>query len=185
MRERRRILVPRSDWERLVRCAGEERDEPRLAFRDRAVVATFLFSGLRCGELTGLDLDDVEWTETPAGLRCRLRLRKPGSGPRRRAALAALGAELLEEYLDLRPEWECPALFLSRKGGRLDRSAVWRVVHRAGARAGYPELRPGDLRRAFAAEAVRQAARKGNSLEDVARQLGHELPESTRRCVRR
>ena len=180
--------LPREQWEGLIRAAGEGRSGggAALLLRDQAVVALLAFAGLRCGELAALDVDDVEWTETPEGLRCRLRVTGTagGEGRPRMAAVGWRAAELLEAYLDARPEPEAGTgepLFVSRKGGRLTPRQVQRLVKAAGRRAGHGEaLRPHTLRHSFAAEAVRQAARKGKSLREVAEQLGHADPATTR-----
>lgn len=192
-------VLPRDCWDLLIDAAGTDRGQPLIAARDQAIVAVLLFSGLRCGELVALDVGDVETREVEAEgetvTRWRLQVRHGKGDKHRTPALGAEGADFLEAYLDVRPELEGEEqpLFVSRKQGRLDESAVWRLVRAAGIRASeiggdlpspvkglLTRLHPHDLRHSFATEAVRQASRKGKNLMDVAEQLGHADLDTTR-----
>jgi integrase/recombinase XerC len=98
-----------------------EQDDPQQLQR-RAMIELLYGTGIRVGELTGLDIDDLD-TE-------RRTLVVLGKGSKERTvpygvpAAAALGAWLGRG----RPHWVSgssgPALFLGRRGGRIDQRAV-------------------------------------------------------------
>ncbi len=178
--------LPRAEWEAVIDGAAEDRHDPLIGARDQALVALLLFSGLRRAELASLDLDSVHCVETAAGQRWSLRVIGKGD-KERRPALGAIAADLLECYLDVRPELEGDdqPLFVSRQRGangwRLSPRQIQRIVKAAGVAAGLGDgLHTHALRHAFATEAVRQASRRGKSLFDVAEQLGHSDLETTR-----
>ncbi len=180
--------LERELWEWILESAAVERREPLLGLRDEAICALFLFSGLRSGELIALDLEDVELRH------CRLRVRRP-NGETRRPAVSAAAVACLEAYLEFRPAPRAGAgnpLFISRKGGRMDASAVRRLVYRverALPQAIRERLPPGGLhprllRHSHVAQIVRQSARTGKSLEAVAEQADHRDLRTTRRYYR-
>lgn len=154
-----------------------------LGLRDRAILELFYSCGLRVSELCGLRGDSVNLA---AGyLRC------VGKGRRERVVpIGRAAREALEAYLDkLRPELlqrgmqagSVPApltakvaagqpLFLSRNGGALERTAVWRLVRREAARCGIPgKCSPHTLRHSFATHLLEGGA----DLRVVQELLGH------------
>lgn len=109
----------------LAAVAGDD-DDP-LHLRDRAMVELLYASGIRVGELTGLDLDDVDRTQRSA--------RVLGKGSKQRVVPFGIpAAQALDVYLARgRPHLLCadsgPALFLGRRGRRVDQRQVRSVVH--------------------------------------------------------
>jgi integrase/recombinase XerC len=176
----------------LLEVAGLDRREETVATRDRAIVAVFLFAGLRSAELAGLDLADVDWDDST------LRVRQGPGGQARRAALSRRGRELLEAWTDVRPECRVAErgevrepLFVSRKGGRISTSALRRLVgrveealHARTASPGEWQVHPGALRHSHLTEVARATFRTGRTLEEVAGQAGHRRLETTRRYFR-
>lgn len=100
------------------------------ALRDLAVIELLYSSGLRVGELTGLDLDSVD--------RERLTVRVVGKGAKQRVVpFGVPAAAALDAYLaGARPQLAASegsdprAFFLGRAGGRLGSRAVYSLVAR-------------------------------------------------------
>ncbi|HEX5465434.1 MAG TPA: site-specific tyrosine recombinase [Candidatus Limnocylindrales bacterium] len=145
--------------------------------RDRALLELLYAAGLRVGEATGLDRDDLSLEGAF--------VRVVGKGDRERlvpiggAALAAL-----EPWLDeIRPRWLRPEpeprggpLFVSRRGGRMGRMAAWRIVHQAALRAGLQaHVTPHTLRHSFATHLLEGGA----DLRVVQELLGHASINTT------
>lgn len=95
--------------------------------RDRALVELLYATGIRVGELTGLDVDDADLDQ------CLVRVL--GKGAKERTVPFGLPArDALRAWLDggrsgLVTASSGPALFLGRRGGRIDPRQVRRVVH--------------------------------------------------------
>lgn len=98
----------------------------RTAVRDRAILAVLLGSGIRASELCSLDIDGV--LGRPKGT---IYLRRKG-GEYKETPLAEFAYPFIEEYLrKSRSKKNMAAqapLFLSRKGGAMDRVALWKVL---------------------------------------------------------
>ena len=136
--------------------------------RDRAGLELLYATGVRVGELCGLDVDDVD-TE-------RRVVRVLGKGARERSvpygdpAARAVDAWLVRG----RPQWMTtasgPALLLGRRGGRVDARAVRTLVHRRLADVpGAPDLGPHGLRHSAATHLLEGGA----DLRSVQELLGH------------
>ena len=136
--------------------------------RDRVVLELLYATGIRVGELCGLDVDDVD-TE-------RRVVRVLGKGARERSvpygdpAARAVDAWLVRG----RPRWATaasgPALLLGRRGGRVDPRAVRTLVHRRLADVpGAPDLGPHGLRHSAATHLLEGGA----DLRSVQELLGH------------
>lgn len=108
-------------------AAAAAADTP-MGLRDVAVLETLYATGIRVGELVGLDVDDID--------RTRRTLRVLGKGGRERMvpfgipAEAALSAWLDEGRPVLAQPSSGPAAFLGARGGRIDPRTVRAVVHR-------------------------------------------------------
>jgi integrase/recombinase XerD len=100
--------------------------------RDRTLLILALQTGLRVSELTGLNCDDA-CTGTGAHVRCTGKGRKERATPLRRDCVEALQAWLRE-----RAGPPGAPLFISRRGDRLSRDAVERLVTRHAAAASGP-----------------------------------------------
>nr|WP_281268666.1 tyrosine-type recombinase/integrase [Vallicoccus soli] len=161
--------------ERAQRAAGaHDPAAAALALRDRAVLELLYATGVRVGELCGLDLGDVD--------DARRLVRVVGKGDKERAvplgvpALAALDAWRARG----RPVLEGPrsgaALLLGRRGGRLDQRAAREVVHRAVRSVpGAPDLAPHGLRHSAATHLLEGGA----DLRTVQELLGHATLTTT------
>lgn len=143
-------------------------DDGPLALRDLAMLEVLYATGIRVGELTGLDLDDVD--------RGRRVVRVLGKGRKERTVpYGAPAAEAVDRWIhDGRPHLltaaSGPAIFLGARGGRIDQRSVRQVVHRrlAGVE-GAPQLGPHGLRHSAATHLLEGGA----DLRSVQEILGH------------
>lgn len=122
------VLAPK-DVEALLDIAAiASDDEDPIHIRDRALLELLYATGIRVGELTALDLDDVDDE--------RQVVRVIGKGDKERTVpFGGPAREALEQWRRIgRPrlvkEGSGPALFLGQRGGRVDQRQVRTVVHR-------------------------------------------------------
>jgi integrase/recombinase XerC len=148
--------------------------EDPLSLRDRAVLELLYATGIRVGELCGLDVDDVD-----AGRRV---VRVLGKGAKERTVPYGTPAgQSVQAWLARgRPAWATassgPALLLGRRGGRVDPRAVRTLVHqRLAAVPGAPDLGPHGLRHSAATHLVEGGA----DLRSVQELLGHASLSTT------
>jgi len=143
-------------------------EQAAVALRDALVVDLLYASGIRVGELVGLDLDDVDHGRRL--LRVLGKGRKERSVPFGVPAEQALRAWLTAGRPVLAREGSGPALLLGLRGGRLDAREVRRVVHAATAAVpGAPDLGPHGLRHSAATHVLEGGA----DLRSVQELLGH------------
>ncbi len=145
-----------------------------LELRDRAVLEVLYASGIRVGELCGLDGDDID--------EARQLLRVLGKGGKQRSVPVGRPAvRAVRQWLrDGRPQLAAPvsgaALFLGRRGGRVDPREVRRLVHRRlAAVPGAPDLGPHGLRHSAATHLLEGGA----DLRSVQELLGHATLATT------
>jgi integrase/recombinase XerC len=146
-------------------------DDP-LTLRDRAILELFYSSGLRLGELVGLNLGDVDAADRT--------VRVLGKGSKTRVvpvgkhALAAL-----RDWLAVRSELARPgelALFVGRRGARLSPRMVQKHVNDWARKQGAPtRVHPHMLRHSFATHVLESS---GN-LRAVQELLGHASLSTT------
>lgn len=136
--------------------------------RDRVVLELLYATGVRVGELCGLDVDDLD--------RERRLVRVLGKGDRERSVpYGAPAARAAEAWLTRgRTAWVTersgPALLLGPRGGRLDVRAARTLVHRRLADVpGAPDLGPHGLRHSAATHLLEGGA----DLRSVQELLGH------------
>jgi integrase/recombinase XerC len=147
--------------------AAVETDGP-VGLRDLAVLELLYATGVRVGELCGLDVDDVD--------RDRRLVRVLGKGRKERSVPYGLpAAEALDAWLAsgrpaLATSTSGPALLLGVRGSRLDPRTARKVVHdRLGAVEGAPDLGPHGLRHTAATHLLEGGA----DLRSVQEVLGH------------
>ncbi|MFC5678307.1 tyrosine recombinase XerC [Aeromicrobium endophyticum] len=143
-------------------------DDGARGLRDLAVLELLYATGIRVGELVGLDVDDLD--------RERRVVRVFGKGRKERSVPFGLPAsDALELYLASgRPQMMVAssgaAVFLGARGGRIDQRAVRRIVHeRLAAVDGAPDLGPHGLRHTAATHLLEGGA----DLRSVQEILGH------------
>ncbi|HZB47523.1 MAG TPA: tyrosine-type recombinase/integrase, partial [Mycobacteriales bacterium] len=149
-------------------------DDSPLGRRDRLVLELLYATGIRVGELVGLDVDDVD--------RHRRVVRVIGKGDKERTVPYGVPAErALEDWLQhgrpgLATAQSGPALVLGAKGRRVDPRTVRRLVHEHLARLpGAPDLGPHGLRHSAATHLLEGGA----DLRSVQEILGHASLSTT------
>jgi integrase/recombinase XerC len=139
-----------------------------LGLRDVAILELLYATGIRVGELVGLDVDDVDRHRNV--VRVLGKGRKERSVPFGKPAADAVDAWLAQGRPEVAREGSGPALFLGARGGRLDQRAVRTLVHRsATAVPGAPDLAPHGLRHTAATHLLEGGA----DLRSVQELLGH------------
>lgn len=172
-REKRLPKVPaETDLARALDATGDQPDEVAAA-RDRALIELLYGGGLRLAEALALDRGDLDFR------RGWLRV----LGKRRKERVVPLGrkaAEALRRWLNLRDRWAGPgsgeALFLGRRGGRLNPRVARAAVHSFLRRAGISRsTHPHALRHAFATHLLDHGA----EMAAVGELLGHASLSTT------
>lgn len=144
-----------------------------IALRDRAILEILYASGIRVGELCGLDIGDVELD--------RRVLRVLGKGGKQRTVpFGEPAAQALSRWLSdgrgrLATDRSGSALLLGARGGRLDQRMARTVVHRAVDAAGGPSMGPHGLRHSAATHLLEGGA----DLRVVQELLGHSSLATT------
>ncbi len=140
--------------------------DPALAVRDQAMLELFYSSGLRLQELVEADVGDVDLADGEA--RVTGKGRKTRVVPVGGAALAALRRWLTRR--DGLARAGETALFVSRRGGRISRSAVQQRVREVARRRGVETgVHPHMLRHSFASHLLESSG----DLRAVQELLGH------------
>lgn len=165
-------LPPALDAEQaraLLEAAAVQADDGSpVGLRDVAILELLYATGVRVGELCGIDIDDVD--------RHRRVVRVFGKGRKERTVPYGIPADrAIEAWLTIgRPRLLAPgagpALFLGARGGRIDQRAVRTMVHRRLADVpGAPDLGPHGLRHTAATHLLEGGA----DLRTVQELLGH------------
>lgn len=147
--------------------------------RDRAILELFYSSGIRVGELTGLNGEDIDF---PQGL-----MRVRGKGKKERIVPVGEPAlDALRSYLDRRTdlvkaameEKSRGAVFLNRSGGRLTPRSVRRIVNKYVITSGINRrISPHAIRHTFATHLMDAGA----DLRVIQELLGHESLSTTQK----
>lgn len=141
--------------------------------RNRTLLRLLYFGGFRRSEVAGLRWHDLQERGDDNGQATVF-----GKGAKTRAVV--LPAHLWRELCAMRDGAEDDApVFVSRKGGPLTSSQIWRIVKAAGARVGVPGLSPHWLRHALASHALDNGA----ALDVVRDTLGHASLATTSRYL--
>lgn len=150
-----------------VAAVAADDDDP-VHLRDRAVLELLYATGVRVGELTGLDVDDVDFHSNV--------VRVIGKGDKeRRVPFGGPARDSLQEWLARgRPRFAMdksgPGLFLGRRGRRIDPRQVRTLVHEMLTHVpDAPDLGPHGLRHSAATHLLEGGA----DLRMVQELLGH------------
>jgi integrase len=153
---------------KLLRACDRRRHVGR---RDYAVLLLLARLGLRAGEVSALELEDVDWRHGEILVH--------GKGRRKeRLPLPRDVGAALAQYLRLsRPSVSSRRLFMCVRAphGPLNRSAVTALVRNACARADLPVVGAHRLRHTAATEMLRA----GSSLDEIAQVLRHRSHDTT------
>ncbi|MGL5810482.1 MAG: tyrosine recombinase XerC [Nocardioides sp.] len=147
---------------------GQAEAEEPLSLRDAAMLELLYATGVRVGELVGLDVDDIDRERNVA--------RVFGKGRKERTVPFGLPcARALDTWQTrgrplLLSGASGPALFLGARGRRIDQRVVRTVVHRRAAEVpGAPDIGPHGLRHSAATHLLEGGA----DLRTVQELLGH------------
>ena len=147
-------------------------EEP-LHIRDWAIAELLYATGIRVGELTGLDINDVDFAEHT--------VRVIGKGDKERVvpcgapAIAALDAWLTRGRHQIVTATH--ALFIGARGKRIDQRQVRATIHALADAADVPDLAPHGLRHSAATHLLQG----GSDLRSVQEVLGHSSLATTQR----
>ena len=162
------VLAQRSAAALLDVAAVAADDDDPVHLRDRAALELLYGTGVRVGELVGLDVDDVDLGSNV--------LRVVGKGDKeRRVPFGVPARRAVIEWLErgrplLVTEQSGPALLLGRRGGRADQRQVRAVVHELLRHVpDAPDLGPHGLRHSAATHLLEGGA----DLRMVQELLGH------------
>lgn len=159
----------------LATARDRSEDGDPVHVRDWAALELLYATGVRVGELVGTDVDDVD-------LDART-MRVLGKGDRERVVPFGVPArQALRAWLERgRPRLVVassgPALFLGRRGSRVDARQVREVAHRVAALADVEDLSPHALRHTAATHLLEG----GSDLRTVQEVLGHSSLATTQR----
>jgi site-specific recombinase XerD len=140
--------------------------------RDRLVVELLARTGMRAGELAGLDADAVvqiggnHWLRIPLG-----KLRNDRYVPLHPQLVELLGQWTAANLEHIRAHRR----LVADHRGPLNRHTIGRIVHRVGRAAGVDGVHPHRLRHTLATQAIN----RGMRLEAIAALLGHKKMEMT------
>jgi integrase/recombinase XerC len=143
--------------------------------RDRAILELLYSSGIRVGELTQLNGDDVDWE---LGI-----IKVLGKGKKERIVpIGSKAIEAIQDYLGRRGlsprdgrDWP---LFTNTRGGRLTDRSVRRIVEKYGKKCGLARsISPHVLRHTFATHLLDAGA----DLRDIQELLGHVSLSTTQK----
>jgi integrase/recombinase XerC len=144
--------------------------------RDKAILEILYSSGLRVGELVGLDVEALDLDLSV--------VRVMGKGKKERIVpLGSKAVTALKSYMEQRPRLkkdaeEEKALFLNARGGRLTSRSVARIVEKYARRCGLPgHVSPHCLRHTFATHLLDGGA----DLRGIQELLGHVSLSTTQK----
>src|SRR5271165_2606377 len=155
----RRSLPGYLRLEEIERLLAQTDDKTPIGLRDHAMLDVLYSTGLRVSELIGLRVMDLD--RAVGCVRCIGKGDKERIVPVGKKAMA-----LVDRYLrDARPKLlgkgslaHSPILFLNRRGGRLSRVGVWKILSAYGRQAGLRvALTPHMLRHSFATHLLERA----------------------------
>jgi len=154
--------------------AQVEKGSDWLTIRDRAILRTFLNTGLRVSELTGLDCANLDFRRDQA--------RVLGKGNKERIIpLNRPAKTAILDWLDHRAEFGEPdtdAVFLTRRSrNRMSTRSVQSLVGKYAHRANLENVTPHILRHTFATRLLALGA----NLREVQELLGHKSIATTQR----
>ena len=167
----RRSLPGYLRLEEIERLLAQPDDKTPIGLRDRAMLDVLYSTGLRVSELVSLRVMDLD--RQVGCVRCVGKGDKERIVPVGKKALALVERYLREARPKLVPagkQVNSPMLFINRRGGRLSRVGVWKILSAYGRRAGLRvPLTPHMLRHSFATHLLEGGA----DLRSVQLMLGH------------
>ncbi len=141
--------------------------------RDRAIVITLLYTGMRVNELCHLDITDLHLDKQ------EILVRDTKTYHDRKVIISEKCVHALNQYLESTPNGK-NEVFTSQKGGRISRGRVYAMVKKYGRLARIQKnVTPHILRHTLATNMITHGA----FVIEVKEQLGHRSIETTLRYV--
>lgn len=173
----RRITVPKKEHkvptclspdqlQSLIEAAGKSSKCVELAFRNRAILAVLIHTGVRRQELLDITVGDADLDSRI------LRVAKGKGGKTRLIPLNRCAFDAVKDWLEFRLDCGHSYLFTSRFGGRLDANALYTMFHRCMLIAGIETTEKVSLHKLRASFAT-GLLNNGCSLVHIQRLLGH------------
>lgn len=153
------------------------RDVSRSDVRLYSIVELLLQTGIRIGELTRLNIDDIK--ETKDRKFKYIIIREYGSHPERKVPLNNSAVSAINEYLKIRPKSEDNTLYVTKTGNPLLVRNIRTSIDRAFEKAGIKDAKVNDLRNTFIAHHLAG----GVSLVTVSRLVGHKRLSTTEKYL--
>jgi integrase/recombinase XerC len=159
---------------RLLEAAQAGR--PSLVKRDYAIIQLLLQTGIKVGELTELQLTDIELTDG----RGTLTVTGNGGNSHRCIPINVPACQALQEYLRVRPPSPgVKHLFLSQEGNSISTRTVQRLINIYTRAADLTGISAQTLRYTFATSMLKETS----DVATVANLLGHRSVETTLRYI--
>ena len=162
------------DRDEVVRLLATTEGDRLADVRDRAVLMVLIAYGLRAGEVAGLRLDDLDWTEE------RLQVRRPKPGRIHHYPLSrGVGQTILRYLREVRPQRTERALFLTLNAPirPMTRISIGQIVRRRVDRIGIAGKRRGP--HALRHGTAQHLLDHGLSMKEVGDYLGHRSVSAT------
>jgi len=162
-------------WDVVQEILEERRDGKGTVVRDYAMLLLLSVYGMRCSEVTGMKLKDIDWRKEQIFLR-----RAKGCKPQILPLLRIVGDAIIRYIKEVRfNDVRCEYLFVGRRTphGKLSNVNVYRMVSNA-LKAHGVQLRhygPHSLRHGRATQLINT----GYSLKEIADILGHMRLDTT------
>jgi site-specific recombinase XerD len=153
------------------------RDVARSDTRLYSIVELLLQTGIRIGELSRLELDNIKTTSD--GKVKYIEIQEFGSHPSRKVPLNASALSAINEYIKIRPKSEEKNIFVTKTGNPLLVRNIRTSIQRAFEKAGIENAKVNDLRNTFIAHHLAN----GVSLVTVSKLVGHKRLSTTEKYL--
>lgn len=176
----RKVKAPSVSMEPIVGISLEEFEvlydacDNRTFFgeRDKALLSILIDTGVRAGELTQMNIEDVNFSDSSILIR-KSKVRKPRS-----VFMGKKARRQVRRYLNY-VEDDMGPLFISKQGDRLTYSGTREIIRRLSVRAGMKEPGLHDFRRTFAVTLLKKKV----DIATISRLLGHSNIATTARYL--
>lgn len=160
-----------------IKSQTKTKQEYVIALRNAAILELLYATGMRVGELTGLNVQDMDFENHT--------VKVTGKGNKQRVVpFGVPAAKACKKWLDCgrsalqeKSAASSPALFLGVRAKRIDQRVVRDIVHAAAAAANVPDVAPHALRHSAATHMLNGGA----DLREVQELLGHSSLNTTQR----
>ncbi|MFU0539629.1 tyrosine recombinase XerC [Gardnerella vaginalis] len=160
-----------------IKSQIKTKQEYAIALRNAAILELLYATGMRVGELTGLNVQDMDFENHT--------VKVTGKGNKQRVVpFGVPAAKACKKWLDCgrsalqeKSAASSPALFLGVRAKRIDQRVVRDIVHAAAAAANVPDVAPHALRHSAATHMLNGGA----DLREVQELLGHSSLNTTQR----